>query len=99
MDRTAARIMPTEDVAPNHLESDGSASASPEPEPPALPRSGHAAKILEAVKALRAEGKLPPNLRPMHFNKRVQDWLRDEGYEGDIPDRNAIHRVRRRFGL
>jgi hypothetical protein len=80
-------------------EPDGSASTSPEPEPPACPLRGHATKILEAVTALRAEGKLPPNLRPTHRDKRIQDWLRKAEYGEDIPDRNAIRRAWRRLGL
>jgi hypothetical protein len=83
------------------LEQPASAGTSPTPEPPATarPLRGHAAKILEAVTALRGEGKLPPNMRPNHRDSLIRNWLRNAGYGEDIPDRNAIRRVYRRLGL
>jgi hypothetical protein len=75
------------------------ASISPGSEPPACPLRGHAAKVLEAVTALRAEGRLPPNMWPTHRDKLIQDQLRKAGYGEDIPDRNAIRRAWQRLGL
>jgi hypothetical protein len=59
---------------------------------PPQPRRGHHAKIHEAVTTLRAQGKLPHNLRPGQRNKRIWDWLTQAGYGDDLPDRNALHR-------
>jgi hypothetical protein len=79
--------------APNpDLEPGGSASSSPTAT--AQSRRGHWPKIHEAVTALRAQGKLPPNLRPCHRDGRIQKWLlaEAEAYGDDLPDRWAIRR-------
>jgi hypothetical protein len=83
--------MPADDLR-RHREPRALASASPAPETPARPRRGHAPKLAEAVAALRADRKLPPNLRPSHRDKRIQDWLTAAGYGNDLPDRTAIRR-------
>jgi hypothetical protein len=56
-------------------------------------RRGHFAKIEEAVKALRAAGKLPSNLRPRERDHRIISWLCAAGYmELELPSRSAIAR-------
>jgi hypothetical protein len=48
---------------------------------------------------LRAQGRLPPHLRPSHRDKLIQDWLSEAGYGKDISDRNAIRRAWQRLGF
>src|SRR5262245_33542325 len=72
------------------------------PSASARPLRGHQAKIAEAVAALRAEGKLPPQLRPGHRDRLVTNWLIAAGYgelaEGvdkhldDLPSPRALRR-------
>jgi hypothetical protein len=53
---------------------------------------GHGSKIREAVLALEACGDLPRNLRPVHRDRRVLDWLTRHGYAADLPSRTALGR-------
>ena len=54
---------------------------------------GHGPKIAEAVRALQAAGKLPPNLRPIELEKRIHICLRAAGYaDAELPSRRAIGR-------
>jgi hypothetical protein len=68
------------------------ATAGAEPQPlPRLPR-GHQAKISLAVAALRAQGLLPPYLRPVQRDRLIVEWLIAAGYGDDLPSRRAIKR-------
>jgi len=53
---------------------------------------GHGAKIAEAVRLLRADDRLPPYLRPVERNRRIIEWLIENGYAPDLPSRHAIDR-------
>jgi hypothetical protein len=53
---------------------------------------GHSAKIEEAIEALKAEGKLPRNLRTVERDRRILEWLTANGYGRDLPSRAAIAR-------
>jgi hypothetical protein len=53
---------------------------------------GHGAKIDEAIEALKAEGKLPRNLRTVERDRRILEWLTANGYGSDLPSRTAIAR-------
>ena len=55
-------------------------------------RRGHGPKIQEAVAALEGCGALPRNLRPVHRDSRVLDWLHRNGYAADLPSRAALAR-------
>jgi len=58
-----------------------------------LMRRGHAAKLEDAFKALRAAGQLPPSLRPVERYWRVRECLEAAGYKGrEIPSRQTIER-------
>jgi hypothetical protein len=43
---------------------------------------GHGPKLAEAVQALQATGRLPPNLRPVEFVKRIHVQLRADVERG-----------------
>jgi hypothetical protein len=62
-------------------------------EAPMPRRRGHGPKIAEAVRTLRAEGRLPHALRPIEREKRITERLREAGYQGaELPSRHAIAR-------
>jgi hypothetical protein len=69
-----------------------SPSPTPEPQAPARPLRGHAAKIERAARALWANGVPPPGLRPVHRDKLIMDWLDANGYGEDRPSPRAIAR-------
>jgi hypothetical protein len=55
------------------------------------PQRGHAEKIERAVKALWADGRPPPGLRPGHRDKAIIDWCKAD-YGDDLPSPRAIGR-------
>jgi hypothetical protein len=83
---------PTEDIAGNLEPEAANAGPVPVPSVTARPQRGHAAKIGLAVQALRAQGLLPPHLRPVQRDRIIIEWLIANGYRDDLPSRRAIKR-------
>ena len=61
---------------------------------------GHVAKVAEAVRALKAEGRWLPHLLFAHRFRMICAWLTAAGYgrERDLPSREAVRRALLRLG-
>jgi hypothetical protein len=63
--------------------------------------TGQMAHIVYALEALRQDTKVPPinRLKPGQLHKRIDNYLRDKGFDlGERPSRSTFDRFRRQFG-
>ena len=62
---------------------------------------GQMGHIVFALEALRQDAKVPPlnRLKPGQLHKRIDDYLRTQGFnQREIPSRSTFDRFRRQFG-
>jgi hypothetical protein len=63
--------------------------------------TGQMGHIVYALEALRQDAKMPPlnRLKPGQLYKRVDNYLRDKGFDlVERPSRSTFDRFRRQFG-
>jgi hypothetical protein len=54
---------------------------------------GHQAKIAAALRALRAQDRLPDYLRLGEIHRRICAWLKDQGlHDGELPSKKTVSR-------
>jgi hypothetical protein len=63
--------------------------------------TGQMGHIVFALEALRQDAKVPPlnRLKPGQLHKRIDDYLRAQGFnQRELPSRSTFDRFRRQFG-